>query len=43
MADQQLWQRQLCGCVAFEGVSADPSRATCGAAKDDFVFPDVEV
>jgi hypothetical protein len=42
MANQQLSRRQLCEYVLFEGIPAGPSPATCGAAKDDFVFGEVE-
>jgi rubrerythrin len=43
MANHQLWHRQLCGYVLLEGIPADPSCPTRGAAKDDLVFTDVEV
>jgi rubredoxin---NAD+ reductase len=53
MADQQLWQCQLCGhsadgdvkpAVAFEDNPPDWSSPVCGAEKDDFLLQDnVEV
>jgi rubredoxin len=53
MADQRLWQCELCGydaggdvksAVAIEDIPADWSRPVCGAEKDDFLLQDeVEV
>jgi hypothetical protein len=43
MANQQLCSRQPCGYAVSEGIPAECSRPTRGAAKDDFLFPGVEV